>query len=163
MSHHHATDWRLILSALTDGNSPHADDLKSIIAKLQRWDSSARAALTKKQIGTYMWVIPKESRRFFNASSSDKSPAFRAMLGSMDSQTPYDTVGLPAGLVETKEPAPKGPGKQKGKRIRETTDNVPTTPGAGGGTDPFESPTKGQKILQEKHPLHLRRVILHDL
>ena len=146
-----------ILDALTDGNSPHADDLKSIIAKLQRWDSAARAALTKKQIGTYMWVILKESRRFFNASSSDKSPAFRAMLGSMDSQTPYDTVGLPAGLVETKEPAPKGPGKNKGKRTRET-DNVPTTPGAGGGIDPLESPTKGQKILQEKHPLIIEKL-----
>ena len=104
-----------------------------------------------------MWVILKESHRFFNASSAEKSPAFRAMLGSMDSQTPYDTVGLPAGLVETKEPAPKTPGKGKGKRGRDP-DNVPTTPGAGGGIDPFESPTKGQKILLDKHPLIVEKL-----
>ena len=147
-----------ILDALTDGNSPHADDLKSIIAKLQRWDSCARGALTKKQIGTYLWVILKESRRFFNASSSDKSPAFRAMLASMDSQTPYETVGLPAGLVETKEPNPKGPGKQKGKRIRETPDIVPTTPGAAIIEDLFESPSKQPKIRMDKHPLIIEKL-----
>ena len=99
----------------------------------------------------------KELRCFFNASKAEKSPAFQAMLGSMDSQTPYDTVGLPAGLVETKEPAPKGPGKNKGKRVRDP-DNVPTTPGAGWGIDPFESPTKGQKILLDKHPLIVEKL-----
>ena len=64
---------------------------------------------------------------------------------------------LKSGLVETKEPAPKTPGKGKGKRGRDP-DNVPTTPGARGGIDPFESPTKGQKILLDKHPLIVEKL-----
>lgn len=147
-----------ILDAITDGNSPHADDLKSIVAKLQRWDSSARMALTQKQIGTYMWVILKESRRFFNDDdNSAKSPAFRAMLGSLDSQTPYETVGLPATLLAApKENAPHIPKGNLKKRLREEEAKVGKE---GGAIPPFpQSPLQKQKVLQEKHPILVEKL-----
>ena len=60
-----------ILDAISDSGSPLADDLKFILLQLQQWESSAKAAISQRQIGTIMWVILKESRRFYNGIETE--------------------------------------------------------------------------------------------
>lgn len=57
-----------ILDAITDAGSPLANDLKFILLQLQQWESSARAAITQKQIGTSCWLSFKSPVGFIMES-----------------------------------------------------------------------------------------------
>ena len=61
-----------------------------------------------------MWVILKESRRFYNGIENEKCAAFNAMCNHLKGQMPFAIVGLPDGLLEAK--LPKGETKAQRKR-----------------------------------------------
>ena len=136
-----------ILDAITDSGSPLADDLKFILLQLQQWESSARAAITQRQIGTIMWVILKESRRFYNGIESTKCPTFNAMCNHLKGQMPFSIVGLPDGLL--KQETSKDPKNPKRRRLLDDDkDDKPVIDLTNGG-----SPTGKQKIKQERNPI----------
>ena len=142
-----------ILDAITDAGSPLADDLKFILVHLQKWDSSARAALTQTQIGTMMWVILKESRRFFNGIDKEKCAAFNAMCNHLKGQMPFAIVGLPDGLLETKTPTGETKGQRKRRLAAAAEDKDTTIDLTGGG-----SPSKPQKVKQERNPIIIEKL-----
>ena len=138
-----------ILDAITDSGSPLADDLKFILLQLQQWDSSARAALSQAQIGTIMWVILKESRRFYNGIEKDKCAMFHAMCNHLKGQMPFSIVGLPEGLLEAKKTTKTQKEKKRG-RPDDDKDKASVIDLTEGGSPPQKQRTK---IKQELNPI----------
>ena len=90
-----------VLHAISGGQNPLAHDLRAIIKKLQRWPSMARQGVTHDMIGAMMWVILMESRRFYMGVEVRKLPAFKSMMGCLESQSEFGMIGLPAELLPT--------------------------------------------------------------
>jgi hypothetical protein len=137
-----------ILDAITDAGSPLADDLKFILLQLQQWESSAKAAITQRQIGTIMWVILKESRRFYNGIESEKCASFNAMCNHLKGQMPFAIVGLPEGLLEVKSPLTP---ETKAQRKRRLADEAKGDKVIDLTHQP--SPPQKQRIKQERNPI----------
>lgn len=134
-----------ILDAITDAGSPLADDLKFILLQLQCWDSSARVAITQKQIGTIMWVILQESRHFYNGIDNEKLAAFNTMCNHLKSQMPFETIGLPEALCDL----PKAAKQQLPKKRK-----LEEEPKKNGGDSATKgSPPQKPKIMKERNTI----------
>lgn len=141
-----------LLHALSGGQSPLGEDLRSLVTKIQKLPANARIGMPRDMIGAIMWTILAESRRFFNGIEADKLPGFRLLLHQIDASQPYSMIGLPALLfgpledkVQIQDPKKRGRDEDAGKKPG----------GGGGGGGPPGSPTKTRKIKEE--PKHTRK------
>ena len=97
-----------------------------------------------------MWVILKESRRFYNGIENEKCAAFNAMCNHLKGQMPFAIVGLPDGLLENK--SPKETKAQRKRRLAEDEkDKTIDLTGQG-------SPNKSQKIKQERNAIIVEKL-----
>ena len=94
-----------------------------------------------------MWVILMESRRFYMGVEPRKVPAFKAMMGNLDSQTHFDMIGLPQGLL------PIESGTKRGRDDEQTT-QASKQPG---------SPTKQLKTEREGIKLEMNPIIKKEM
>ena len=136
-----------ILHAISGGQNPLGHDIRAIIKKLQRWPSMARQGMPHNMIGAMMWVILMESRRFYMGVEPRKVPAFKAMMGNLDSQTHFDMIGLPQGLL------PIESGTKRGRDDEQTT---PASKQPG-------SPTKQLKTEREGIKLEMNPIIKKEM
>ena len=74
-------------------------DMQHIVSCLEQWSDTARAAMSQLMIASIMWVILKESRRFYLNISTAKLPAFKQMLIALETEQVFVVMDLPAALI----------------------------------------------------------------